>query len=515
MRRDGGRVRGRRLDTLDPGPDALEGLGAATIRRGTVTVVGQTVRAVLQLLGLVVLARLLRPADFGLFAMAGVVTAFVALFRDAGLTQAVVQRERLDHAQASVILWVNVAVTAALALLVIVVSPFVAALYGEPRLVFVVVALGAALFVGGLGAQHQALMARRMQFRTLATLEVVSHALGLGVAIVLALLGAGVWALVALPCTQAGTLTVMSWYALPWRPDAPRRAAGVGGLLSFGADVTGFNVANFAARNADDLLIGIAHGAVSLGLYSRAYELLVLPLRQLNAPLARVALPTLSRLIDDPARYRSGYIRMVGLSTTLIAPPMAVASVMAGDVLLVTLGAQWTAAAPMLTWLALAGVVQPLSNTTGWLFQSQGRTRELLLWGVGSSVVTVGVFVVVLPAGAVGVAQAYAVLNLVLLPFLLWWVGRTGAVSTADLYRILGLPVTLAAVMGGAAWVSRSILVPGLSAPPRLAVSVAVSSACGLAVVLASRRGRELVADAKFAVRHIRGTDELTREFSS
>ena len=91
----------------------------------------------------------------------------------------------------------------------------------------------------------------------------------------------------------------------------PRRGAGVRSMLTFGGNVTGFNVMQYFARNADNALIGKFWGAYQLGLYSRAYQMLLMPMQQINAPLAAVAVPALSRLADSPERYRDAYLKIL------------------------------------------------------------------------------------------------------------------------------------------------------------------------------------------------------------
>jgi PST family polysaccharide transporter len=445
---------------LEFGYPEIANLRGITIRQTGVTLGGQVVGATLQLISTVVLARLLLPRDFGLIAMIAVVVAFVTLLREVGLTQAVIQEKKLAHEQLNALFWFNAAVTFGIAATLAVAAPLVAGFFGEPDLVSLTLAFSAVLVVTGVGAVHQALLTRRMQFGLLVKLEVLSHVLGVAIAIWLALLGASYWALFALPAVRAVGLTALIWFADPWRPGAPRRGAEIGDMMKFGFNVTGFNMSNFFARNADNLLVGWRWGPDLLGYYSRAYSIMMLPLNQISAPLSRVAIPALTRLRDDAERYRRVYLRMVSVLSALASPLLAFTIVTADWIVELLLGPGWNEAAPILSWLAVAALPQPLGNATGWLFLTQDRSAEFLRWGIASSSLAVLSFAIGLPFGPVGVAAAYAISGLtVRTPLLLWWAGRRGAVSTRDLAATLGLPVLISVWAVASTRLLRSVFV--------------------------------------------------------
>ena len=286
-------------------------LKGRSVRGGAVTMAGQGVRFFLQMGSTVVLARLLTPQDFGLIAMVTAVTGFVMMFKDMGLSMATVQRAEVNHAQISTLFWINVTLSLGVMLVTAALAPAIAWFYGEPRLTWITLALAGAFIFGGLTIQHQALLRRNMRFGTLALIGIISMVMGIVAAIIAAWYGAGYWALVIMQLAGAITGAIAVWVVCGWRPGLPVRRSGVREMLAFGGNLTGFNVINYFARNADNLLIGKFWGSGPLGLYSKAYGLLMLPLRQINAPLSAVAIPALSRLKDEPERYRNYYIKAV------------------------------------------------------------------------------------------------------------------------------------------------------------------------------------------------------------
>lgn len=439
----------------------------------------QVLRLGLGLASTAVLARLLAPDDFGLAAMATAVVGFVLLFREMGLSTATVQSSDVSHAQVSTLFWINVAIGWALAGLLVALAYPISLFFGAPELTGMVLVLSLGAPLGALAVQHRALLQRQMKFGMLAIIDTSSLVAGIGVAIVLALEGARYWALVVSPVVTQLASAAASWIACRWRPSLPQRGAGVRPMLGFGANLVGFNIVNYLGRNLDNVLIGRFLGAGPLGLYSRAYSLLLLPLRQVNAPLAAVAVPAFSRLADVPERYRRGYCDLVEKMLMITMPFIAFLIICADWVILVVLGPQWVGAARIYAYLGIAGIVQPLVSAVGWLFITQGRTREMFRWGLIGCGISITSFLVGLPWGAVGVAAGYGLSGLLLrTPLLLWYVSRHGPVTQGDLYRTLRLP---SFAVGGVACALlglrelTSMEAPTLSLAIALAVAVAMS----------------------------------------
>lgn len=287
---------------------------------------------------------------------------------------------------------------------------------------------------GGLTVQHQALLKRMMRFTALGLAEVFGMFLGVAVAIIAAWLGAGYWALVFMQLAIPAGTFVGVWVVCPWRPGWPSRRSGIRPMLAFGRDIAGFQIVNYFSRNLDKILIGKFWGGNALGLYSRAYGLMMLPLTQIRQPLTSVALPALSRLQDEPERYRRAFLRTTEKILMLALPPVTLLLVGSDWVIAIVLGPQWAGASRIFAWLGVAAITQMALIVTGWLFISQGRSRDFFLWGVMGSALSILSFLVGLPYGAVGVAAAYSLVGVFLrFPILVWWVRRKGAVGSFDL----------------------------------------------------------------------------------
>jgi len=382
-------------------------LKGRSVRSGAVTIAAQGVWFFLQIGSMVVLARLLTPQDFGLIAMVTAVTGFVATFKSMGLSMATVQKAEINHGQISTLFWINVVLSLGVMLVIAALAPAIAWFYGEPRLTWITLALAGAFIFGGLTIQHQALLRRNMRFGTLALIRIIGMVAGIITAIIAAFYGAGYWALVLMQLATAIAGAIAVWVVCGWRPGLPVRRSGVREMLAFGGNLTGFNVLNYFARNADNLLIGKFWGSGQLGLYSKAYSLLMFPIRQIRGPISSVAIPALSRLQDDPEQYRRYYYRAVNMIAFISMPLVAILAALSDEVIRVILGEQWLGAANIFKVLAFVALLQPSTSTTGWVFISLGQTNRMMRWALLKVPLNVVAFIIGLPWGPIGVASAY------------------------------------------------------------------------------------------------------------
>ena len=383
-------------------------LRGKTIKSGAVTVAAQAAKFVLTTASTVVLARLLTPADFGLMAMVTVVLGFVLACSDMGLSLAVVQRDKITREQVDKLFWITLGLQLVLAFLTCLAAPLLALLYQEPRVTAMTMVMASGFLIVGLGLQHQALLRRRMRFRILAIIEVSAMSVGVAAGLIAASSGLGYWSLVVMYLTPRVLETTGLWMACKWRPRAPRRATSVRSLLRFGGYHTGFQFVNYFARNSDNLLIGWFWGATPLGLYSRAYSLLMLPIVQLNGPVTAVAMPALSRLQHERERFRRAYLLYLEVLTSLSIPVVAVTIILAPEIVELALGDQWTEVVPVFRWLGVAGLVQVVTNTYGTIMITAGRTDRMFRIGVWGTLATLGVFLYGLSYGVARLAMLYA-----------------------------------------------------------------------------------------------------------
>jgi PST family polysaccharide transporter len=450
----------------------------------------------------VILARILGPTDFGLVAMIAVFSGFAVLLVDLGLAGALVQRPTIEERHRSSAFWLNVAAGLVLTGLMAACSPLIAALYGEPELLSLTLLLSVNFAIGSLTVVQTALLQRAMNFRRLAAIEVVAALVAGTAAVASAKAGLGASSLVVFTLVATGSRAAGLWLSTDWRPRFEVDRSAVRELWGFSGSLAGFSTVNYWARNADNLLVGAFVGANALGIYSRAYSTMLLPLNQVSTVVSRVMFPALSKIQDDPERVRRAYLRAVGI-VALVTFPVATGLFVVSDPFIEALyGTKWAEAAPILQILCIAGLTQSVGSTVGWIYQSQGRTDWLLRWGIATSIVTIAAFAIGLHWGVRGVAIAYVVRTLLLTYFNFSIPGRLIGLRFADVVRTVAPVLAVSLAMGASVWAVGELVPDDWSAGSLLVAQVAAGVV--LYVVFARAAGLRSYGDLRSAIREQR-----------
>jgi O-antigen/teichoic acid export membrane protein len=443
------RAAGEALRAPSGDPLAQDGLGESLRRRSArgalSTVAGQWVRLILQIGSTVILARLIAPEEYGLVGMVLALIGIGDAVLNLGLSQATVQRRDVNTLQVTFFFWLQASVGAFLTLVTMALAGTIADFYGHDQLVPLTMVLATMFLINGLAAQHQAVLSRQMRFGALALIDLLGLVSGVILAIAIAALGGGAWALVAQTMAVPVCRLLVSWKASGWRPGPPRRVTGVSGMVRFGLNLTATNALDYSAENVDNVLIGRFYGAEALGLYSRAYSLLLLPIRQVTEPLARVAVPVLSLLQGEPERYRRFFTVALSSVAYVSLPLICLLSALSHEVIALMLGARWAGVAPIFQILAFAGMIISLRSTNGWLFVSTGQTGRQATWALINRPVIVAGIIAGVPWGVTGVAWGLVGAHVALLvPSFIVAVKGT-AVHLTDFWRSTWRPAVLAA----------------------------------------------------------------------
>lgn len=419
-----------------------------SLRSGAVTLSSQGLMFVIQLGSTMVLARILTPEDYGVVAMVLAITGLASVLLNMGLSTATIQKSEITYHQVSLLFWINAGVGALLMLVVAGISPVIAWFYQMEELVWVAIALSTTFFLNGLAVQHQALLNRQMRFLALAMIQVLAMVAGVSVAIVAAFYGLGYWALVFNSLAVSFFTLFATWCVTAWLPGIPQRGTDVRQMIRFGVDIMGFNLVNYFSRNLDNILIGRYHGGGALGIYSKAYQLLMMPITNLRDPLNKVAVPALSRLQYDPVGYRNYYKRFLNLLAIIAMPLIVFLFVCSEQIILIVLGSQWHEANEIFKILALVALVQVVTSTRGTVLITTGNSRRFFYLGTASAIIFSISFVVGVPWGPKGVAMAYMIATyLVFIPFMVMSFKGT-PVCTFDFFKSIFVPLISSVLMG-------------------------------------------------------------------
>jgi polysaccharide transporter, PST family len=408
--------------------------------------------------------RNLAPSDFGLIAMVATAGTFLSLVKDLGVGQAIIERPEITKGQIDALFWLSVLSSAASALILALSAYPISLFYDDPRLQQLTIAFAGLNFIAGLPTVPSALLTRESRFNKLAIVDIVTTTASVLAGIVAVIILRNYWALYVFTLVSILLSTIGIWACSGYRPGYPHVDSGTLHMARFGLHVSGFNLVNYFSRNADNILIGKFRGGEELGLYDRAYRLLLFPIIQLHGPIGQVIVPLLSRLRLDKAKYLSIYNDTLSLIMFVSQPAIVVAILLSEPVFRIVLGEQWVGAAPIFWWLGLASLNQVATATAGWLFLSQGRAQEFFRLGVWSAIINVASFVMGLPWGALGVAISYTLTNYaVVVPLYGISIGRNGPVTTKNLIQTTGPHWIGCLVAGAITKISTIYLLDGIS----------------------------------------------------
>jgi O-antigen/teichoic acid export membrane protein len=394
------------------------------VRGAGITVFSQGLVFAIQVMGTVVLARLLTPSDFGVITMVTTFSLLVMSFGLNGYTEAVIQRQNLSHRLASNLFWINVGVGILLALIFSAAGPLMARFYGDPRVAHVAVGVSLTILLMNISVIHLALLKRALCFSVTSANEVLGGIFSVIVMIALAWAGYGYWSLVVGAVARAFFQSIGAFYLCRWIPSLPGRANGTAAVVRFAMHVYGRFVVNYCDRNMDNLLVGWRFGSVSLGLYKKAYDLFVLPANQLLIPVQEVALSTLSRLNRESSQYRRYFLNGLSILAFIGMAAGAILTLEGRDLIRLLLGPRWDASARIFIFFGPGIGIMLIYHTIGLLHLSLGTADRWFRWVLVEFTVTGLLFLLGLRWGPAGVAAAWTVSFWVLFIPAFWYAGR-------------------------------------------------------------------------------------------
>jgi PST family polysaccharide transporter len=451
------------------------------------SVSSRVIRDVTRLAMGIFLARLLTPSEWGIAGMALTVVALLAMLTDLGLPAALVQRVRITETDRSTLFWASVGIGAGVTLFAIAISGLVADLFGQPQVQSLFAVASLTFLIASLEKVPGTLLTREMAFRSLELRQIAATIAGAVAALVLALWGAGPWAIVGNAVVTAAVSCVFLWILTPWRPSFLFSWHSFRDMTGFGGKLLAAQLATYFQLNADKLLIGRYIGAAPLGNYQLGYQLMFTPIGNISYPLQGVMFPALSSMQEDRARMSAAWLRAKRLAVALMTPAFLIIFVVAPDFIPTVFGSKWEDAIVPLQLMCIAGIAHALGTLNWTVLMATDRTGTLFrLTLVVSAVVVVSV-VVGLAWGIVGVAAGLAFAEWLMFVPQLWATTRASRVPFPPALRATCSPLPAAVVATAAAAAVRIGLVSaGVPALARIVVAAAALILAYLGVAYAT-----------------------------
>ena len=326
----------------------------------------------------IILARLLTPADYGIIGIMNVFLGFATLFIDCGLSSGLLRKKDKTDIDYSTVFWSNLAISTVCYLLLFAASPWIASFYENPLLRTMLRVLGLILIINAFHATQITRMTALINFKSQAKISFTTSLLSGAFGIWLAHLGFGAWSLVWQSVFASAYRTIAYWYISNWHPQFVFSTQSFHSLFSFGSRILCANVLHTIYTHISPLIIGKKYSAETLGIYTRADSLVVLPGTAFQATLGRVIYPVLVTIKDDEQRLIAAYRKYLRVITSLVAPSMFIFGAVSKPLVLTLLGEKWLACTPFIMLLSLAWMIDPIITVNLNMLYIKGRSDIVL-----------------------------------------------------------------------------------------------------------------------------------------
>lgn len=425
----------------------------------------------------IALARILSPADFGLMAMLLVFTALATLLAEGGLGSALVQKQNTNADDETSVFLVNLGFSLLLSGALMLMAQSIASFYMQPSLVPLLHTLVWALPLTAVVAVPNAILAKRLDFRSRAKAECVASILSGALALWLAVRGHGVWSLVWQAVVGAGIRAVLLWVLSGWRPRGRFDRLAFTELFRFGGPLLLANVMSLASTRLQSLLIGRLFDAKSLGFYVLAQDTQQAPAQFMTSLLNRVGLPMFSTVAEQPVKLVGAIRLSLRLSMFVFAPCMIGLAIVAESLVTVLYGPTWAPSAPLLSVLALAALFWPLHVLNLAAISARGRSDLVLRLEIIKALVSIPLILMAAPHGMLAVALAVLVSNFAFVGINTWYSHALFGCGFRTQLRDVIPVVLLSVAAAGGAWLT-------LDQAVRYSIGAGLFAAVVMAVVI-------------------------------
>jgi O-antigen/teichoic acid export membrane protein len=436
-----------------------------------------------------VLARRLTASSFGLVALASVFVGFLDVTLRVSLGDALVQQAELRVIQLHSAFWALVGISSVLTLMMVLGSPLMANAVGSPDVEPVLIVLALGLPLTAISVVPEALLRRRMEFRSLAVRKLAGDSSAGAVGVGLALGGAGVWALVVKSLVSDVVEVVLAFRAVTWRPRLKFSWPELREIAVYGSWSTFNSSVGFVSRNADNLIVGVVLGKVALGYYSIAFQMLTIVVLMVTDTIESTAMSTFSRLQHDRERVGRGFALGLRTSTFVLIAASMLTVALAPSIVSRWFGPKWLPSSELIRVLILGSIIAPTTSLAMTVIKGMGRPDLATRLALARTVLSVIGFIVAAQFGLVWVAVAQVSALVLIVPLYLVAVDRMCEVAWAPLgwsvARLLaaGLVGGLAALFVGGQWSEP------IASIWRLAAAMAAGlGGMGVVVLLVARR---------------------------
>jgi len=384
-----------------------------------------------------ILSRLLGPKDFGLLGMSISWIGFVNIFSELGFSAAVIQRKDIGEKHLSTTFYINVVLGLLLSIVGIGISIPAAVFFKAPEVRPIIAMLSLSFVINSISLTHSAIAQRELQFKKLAIRDLSASIVGGAAGITAALLGFGVWSLVAQLLITGIASSALLWHVSAWKPSYRHASiACVKELWPYSSKIFYYSVFRYFAQNTDKLLIGYFLGSIALGLYTFTFKLVVFPCTTFVGAVGNYLFPKYSRIQDDISRIKSSYLEINGLLGAIVAPTLFLAIILSSVLIPFFFGDKWNAALPLFPIMAIVAYLQTIISPVGNLLKATNRPAWMLNWSIMITTLVTVLMTMGVKFGIEGVASGLLVAYSIGFVLNMWILGKIITLNHYDIIRV-------------------------------------------------------------------------------
>lgn len=377
-----------------------------------------------QFVVMLIMARLLTPADYGLVGMLTVFMAVAQVFIYSGFGNALVRKQDRTQTDCSTVFYFNLGMSVIMYAILFFCAPLIADFYKEPKLVAITRVIGLTLIINAFGAIQSVLKSAEIDFKIIAKVSVVNAVITGLIGILLAWRGFGVWALVYSSLIGSAVGAILGWFVYGWRPTWAFSTQSFKEFFGYGSKLAASGLLDTVYNNSYNLIIGKVFNAADLGYYTRAANFSTFPSSNITSIVSRVTFPLLCKIQDDDDRLRVVYRKFLRLSAYIVFPLMVGLAVVAYPMIIVLIGEKWAFSATLLTIICFAMMWYPVHAINLNLLQVKGRSDLFLRLEIIKKICGVIMLCITVPIGLVAMCWGSICTSIIALAINTYYTGK-------------------------------------------------------------------------------------------
>lgn len=346
----------------------------------------------------IILARLLVPEEFGMVALVMGFIAIANVFITTGFTSSIIQRKSIDTEILSTIFWLNLFISIALYLVLLISAEWIAVFYNMALIENLIKIQALLLLFGALTSVHNAILIREMNFKKLYKYKILAVFFQGVVGITLALLGYGIWAIVYSNLINTIILSLSLWIVVKWRPQFLFSKSSFKAIFSYSLNIMLLNFFNALFNNIQNIAIAKFFNIESLGYYNRGQQIPYMIMQNIDGTINSVMFPALSEVQSDFEKFLSIYRKALTTSIYIVFPLLIFLMVVSESLIYILFGSKWLESTPYLIITCLICMFWPFSIRVNAL-NALGRANIALKLNVFTHILTLVLFLITFDFG--------------------------------------------------------------------------------------------------------------------